>query len=426
MQIKDQITNKTLTTYSVAINQEELIRIKKDVLVDTQKSFKVTGFRPGKAPIELVEKNIDQTKLENEVINQAINEFYLKSADQLKLRSVGEPKISLTKFVPYTELEFKVEQETISDIKLGDYTKIKIDVSKKTVSESDLKKTLDRLAQRNTSYKVVNRASKINDRVSFDFDGIDSNGQKIDQASATNFQLVLGSNTFIPGFEENMIGLKKDAKKEFKLTFPENYHEKSFQNKEITFKVKVNQVEEGISEPISDNNVSTFGPFKTVQEFKDEIKKQLEYENEALYQRQVDDLILTKLAEIIEVTVPGTMIENETKLIKEDDTNAALSKGQTFTEYLKSLNLSEQKYQDNVKELATKRIKSGLALSEIAKNENISLDENEIEQRVEFYKNRYNDPQSQEQMKSQQFKRDVEIQLLTEKTLSLIKSKISK
>ncbi len=424
MQIKDQSTKNSVTKYSVTVNEQELSKIKDRVISAYRKKTTISGFRQGKAPKELVQKNIDQNVLENELINQAINDFYIESVNQLKPRIVGDPRIRLTKFIPFSELEFKVELDVISDIKMSDYHKIKIELKKKIVSSSDLKNTLEQLAERNALYKEVNRPLKLTDRASFDFDGFDQNNKKLDQASAKDFKLVLGSKTFIPGFEENMLGLKKAEQKEFILTFPKDYHDKSFQNKKVTFKVKVGKVEKAIKEPLSDQNVSSFGPFKNLKEFENEIKKQLENENEAIYQNQLDDQILSKLSEIIEVSIPDIIIEKEIEKIKEDDRRVAINKGLTDQEYLDSLKLTSEEYQKNIKELATKRIKSFLALSEIAQKEDIKIEQNEINSRIDFYKKRYQDPDSQQQINTDQFNRDIEFQLLTEKTLQKIKSEL--
>ncbi|MCL5113125.1 MAG: hypothetical protein M1554_01435 [Patescibacteria group bacterium] len=143
-----------------------------------------------------------------------------------------------------------------------------------------------------------------------------------------------------------------------------------------------------------------------------------------MYQNQLDDQILSKLSEIIEVSIPDIIIEKEIEKIKEDDRRVAINKGLTDQEYLDSLKLTTEEYQKNIKELATKRIKSFLALSEIAQKEDIKIEQNEINSRIDFYKKRYQDPDSQQQINTDQFNRDIEFQLLTEKTLQKIKSEL--
>src|SRR5665213_2526733 len=237
MKITNQQSTKTLSKYRIIADNKELETFKNLAAKHLADSVTVPGFRKTKAPVDMILKHADPDKIQQEFINHAVNDLYVRSQQTQELKTIGDPKISISKFVPFTTLKIDVEVPIISDIKLANYKKIKVAKTKVEVTKEQLDKNLYELQKRGSSFKPVKRAAKKGDLVTIDFDGEDSKTkEKLASATAQDYELVLGDNTLIPGFEDNLVGLKEGDKEDFSLTFPKDYREATFANRKVTFK----------------------------------------------------------------------------------------------------------------------------------------------------------------------------------------------
>lgn len=425
MKISNQTIDQTSASFNLILDEEDLRDFKLRALNKLKNSVKIPGFRPNKAPIELIEKYLDQNTLQNEVINESFSYFYPECVNKLKLRVINDPKISIIKFVPYTEVEFKIEVEIIGEIKLKDYKSIKIDLKKEKVSDKELNDAIKEILKRATKFELVNRAAKLNDQLTIDFKGIEPESKEvIKEATSDNFNLVLGSKTFIPGFEEKLIGSKKGQIKKFEITFPKNYHVEDFKSKKVNFEVNVKEVQGPIEAKLDLEFVKSYGPFKTIKEFKNELKKQLQIEKDNLFNRQFEEQLLNKLSQKIEVKLPEVMLQNEFNIMKGEDRQKVISRGQTWQEYLKSINDTEEGYDAKLKDFAVLRIKSGLAIGEIAKKEKIEVSDEEVDSYLEDLKKYYHDPKTIEEINDPKNRNSFKAQLLSSKTINKVKELI--
>ncbi len=422
MKISNQVIEKTKATFEFLLNEEDLKDFKIKALNKFKHSVKIPGFRPNKAPIDLIEKHLDQNTLQNEVINEAFSYHYPIVVNDLKLRVASDPKITINKFVPFSQVEFKVEVEIIGQIKLKDYKNIKIDIKLEKVTDKELKDSIAEILKRGIKYNEVNRASKLSDQLNIDFKGTDpKNKEVIPEATSTNFNIVIGSKTFIPGFEEKLVGLKKDQTKSFIITFPEDYHVDDFKSKKVNFEVKVNAVKEAQEPKLDLSFIESYGPFKTIEEFKKELKTQLQKEKDNIKTRQYEEQLLLKLSEKIDVNLPDSVIESEYQIMKDEDRQKVVARGQTWQEYLKSINDTEESYDTKLKDFAKLRIKSGLAIGEIAKKEDIEISEEELNQYIEDLKKHYQDLKTIEEINDPKNRNSFKAQLLSTKTLNKVK-----
>jgi trigger factor len=398
-----------------------MLRIKYYLIL--AKSVKVDGFRQGNAPLEVVEKNVNQQAFQSEALNHLINDLYSESLTEKSLIPVGQPKITILKFVPFTTAEFKIEVEVIGNLKIGDYKQIKIKLATNPVSDSQLTETLETLRKRAATYTKVSRPAKKDDRLTIDFEGSDSKSKdKLDSASSKDFFLTLGSKTFIPGFEEKLIGKKEGQELSFDLTFPKDYFDKDFASRIVTFKVKVKVVEEAKLNKLDDTFAAKVGPFKNVGELKSQLKNELQRENDKLARQKQDSQILEKLASSTKCDIPQLVIDEEVEAIKRYDQQTALNNSLTWKEFLKSQNLTDEQYQKKVVPAASDRIKSSLAIIEIAKIEDIKVSKEEINQQIDLLKQQYSDPKMQAELETEAIKNDLTKRLITQKALDLIKN----
>ena len=264
MKITTTPQENNITKIVIAADTSDLATMKTHVLEKMAPSVKMAGFRAGKAPLNLVEKQVDPNRLQAEVIDEAINHFYSDAIAKEGIRVVSQPKVDILKFVPFTELEFSAEVEVLPIITLPNYKKKRTMTKVEEVTAKDVTEVMERLALQGATYKEVERASKNDDRVNIDFEGSDAKGELVSGASGKDYPLALGSDTFIPGFEDNVVGLKKGDEKTFTIPFPKDYGVKALQGKKVTFKITVNKVEETSKAVIDDTFASPVGPFKTV------------------------------------------------------------------------------------------------------------------------------------------------------------------
>jgi trigger factor len=403
---------------TINASAEDLEPIKIHVLGHFRKNVKVPGFRPGKAPANLVEKHVDQKLLLDEFMEHALNELYRRAIDQERIRPVSQPQVSLKKFVPFTELEFEAELETIGEVKLGNYKTIKVPKKPVSVTAKEVNAVIGDLQKRMAERAEVKRAAKDGDEVVIDFAGRDSSNKPISGADGKDYPLLLGSKTFIPGFEDHVIGMKTGEDKEFDITFPKDYGVAALQNKKVTFKVTAKKVHE-LNEPkVDDEFAKKAGPFKTVTELKADIKKQLTAEREREAETQRENEIIQKLVEKSSVEIPKVLIEEQVQRLEEEEKRNLMYRGQTWSEHLKEEGVTEEEHRERNKPDAELRVKAGLVLSEVADKEGITVQPEELEIRLQMLKGQYNDAAMQAELDKPENQNDIAARLLTEKTLA--------
>jgi trigger factor len=215
MQVKKEQLSPTKVKLTAIAEQAMIDEVKHDVLTHLAKDHvKIQGFRPGKAPLNLVEKNVDPLLLQSEFLEQAVNRMYVTALQHNRIRPVSQPEVSITKFVPFTDLEMSAEVETVGDVKLPDYKAIKLAKPKVSVTAKDVDKVLGDLRTRLAERKEVERPAKSGDEAVIDFTGTDAKTKEsIAGADGKDYPLVLGSANFIPGFEDEVTGMKPGESK---------------------------------------------------------------------------------------------------------------------------------------------------------------------------------------------------------------------
>lgn len=416
--------SETKVSLSVAASDMQLQDIKSKTLKKLGSSVKVPGFREGTAPPQLIEKHLDQQLFQNEFVNEAVNHLYVEATNSENLRPVVSPKITVTKFVPFTTLEFEAEVEILGRVKLSDYKKIRKTAKKAEISTKDINAVIEDIKKRMATKKDVERAAKTGDEVWIDFKGTDSKKQPISGADGKDYPLILGSDTFIPGFEENLLGLKVNDKKTFTLTFPKDYSLKALADKKVTFDVTINKVQELTLPEVNDEFAAKVGPFKTVGELKGDIKKQLGHEKQKQLDRELETEIVKEIAEKSKISVPEALVDEQLEAMLRDMKQNLAYRGQTYDEFLKAAGKTDETYRQELQPQAELRVKTGLVLAEIASEEKIDITPEELEMRLQIMKAQYKDQAAQAELDKPEARRSIVSQIMTEKTLAKLKSYI--
>lgn len=426
MQVKSTHTNPTSLTLNFVADEADLMPFKAAAVKRLGQNVKVAGFRPGKAPQAVIEKNLDPTVLQSEVMEDAINHYYAESIRTEKLRPVAHPQVSIKKFVPFTTLEAELTVEVVGEIVLPDYTKIKLAPTSVTVTADDVTDVLNTLKSRASDKQDVDRAAKTGDQVIIDFKGSDSKGKAVKGAEGKDYPLILGSNSFIPGFEDNLIGLKPGSDKTFTVTFPKDYGVSALANKAVTFAVTVHKVQEMVEPKLDDNFAKQVGPFKDMKELKADIKKQLTAERQQAADRDYQNQLLEKITAKSRLAVPQSLVEDQLDSAEREERQNLMYKGQTWEEHLKEEGLTEKEHREKNRQNAEMRVKAGLVLSEISEKEKIKVTPEELELRIQLLKGQYQDPAMQAELDKPENRQDIAMRILSEKTIDKLTGYASK
>lgn len=425
MQIKQTTHSPTETTLTVILGDKELSPVKEDVLRQFQASISLPGFRQGKAPLAMVEKSVDQSKLQTLFLEEAINQSYPQAVKTEAIRPVDRPEITIKKFVPFATLEYDARVAVITGLKLPDYSKIRVARPSVKVTAEDVKNVLTSLQQRLAEKKDVNRPSKKGDQIWIDFKGVDSNDQPIKGADGKDYPLLLGSDTFIPGFEDNLDGLKPGESKSFSLKFPKDYGVKALAGKEVKFDVTVKKVQ-SVSEPkLDDSFAAQAGPFKSLTDLKEDIKRQLTIERQQQADLEYESELVRAITAKTKFAIPEVLINDQVERLMQELKQNLTYRGQTLQEFLEMESTTEDKYRKaTMYPRAEERVRASLVLAEIADQAKLHITPEELEIRIQVLKGQYTDPAMQSELDKPEARRDIAARMLSEKTVAHIANSV--
>ena len=417
MQITRDNISETKVKLTISLGVEELVHARQHELQEQAKTMKVTGFRPGKAPLGIVEKQLDQAQFQASVINHAINDFYGQAIDTEKLHTLNQPEIEVGNFVPFTDLEFTATVEIMPKIKLGDYTKFKKSLPKVTVTTKEVDDVIENLRAKSAVKEDSDKPAKMGDDVIIDFEGKDLHDKTVAGASGADYTLSLGAKNFIPGFEEGLVGVKKGEIKELKLTFPKDYHAKTLAGTKITFTVTVKDVKTTALPALDDKFAASLGPFSTLADLKNDIKSQLTEQKNVEAVNKIKDEIVEELVKTSTFTLPDMLVNDQIAMLEHDFKQNLVYRGITLGEYLQQEGFKDEAEWHNkeLREQAERRVSVGMVLAEVAEKEKMNVAEEELAARIEVYKQQYQ--QSAAQFDTPDMQREVASRLLTEKTV---------
>jgi trigger factor len=422
MQIKLTHNTDTNVTISITADQDTLAKVKEAIVRRLGESVKVPGFRPGKAPIDLIEKNLNPETLQAEFIDQVLNYYYSQAVVKENLRTVGQPEVNLKKFVPFDTFEFDVTVDILGEVKLPDYTKMKKAKPAVTVDTAQVNEVLDSLKLRLAEKKPVERAAKDGDEVIIDFKGVDDKGRAVNGAEGKDYPLTLGSNTFIPGFEPAVIGVKKGDEKTFTIPFPKDYGVAALQGKKVTFTITAKEVNELTPPKLDDAfaQTATNGQIKTLKELKEDIKRQLKAEKQNEADRAYETELLRDIAGKTKVAIPASVIEDQVLRLEQDEKQNLMYRGQTWEEHLKSEGVTEEEHRQRNRKDAEEQVKIGIIIGAIGDQEKIEVTPEELEVRMALLKGQYNDPSMLAELDKPEGRQDIAARIRSEKVVAKI------
>ena len=406
---------------TISLGKEELATAEQVALTKLASDIKVGGFRKGKAPLEMVKKEIDPNALAGETAENAMSKAVAEAFMSEGIQALDRPAVEVKKYVPGEELEFTAEAEIIPKVELGDYKKLKAKKATVKVSKKEIDETIEKIRENFAEKKDVDRAAKNGDEVVIDFEG-KKDGVPFEGGKSEHFPLELGSNSFIPGFEEGIVGHKTGDEFDLDLEFPADYHAADLAGAKVVFTVKVGHIHEKSLPEVNDEFVTKLGEFKTVDEFKKQIEEDLKSQKESEVTEKFKDDLVRELAEISKIPVPEILIEDQKRSIEMDMQQNLMYSGLTLEQYLERLGKTREEWlEGDVKKAAEDRVKAGLALAEVSKVEKIDATVTELDERIKQMKEQYaNNKEALKQLESDEVRRDLANRMLTEKTVDLL------
>ena len=406
---------------TISLGAEELKAAEQVTLTKLAKEVKIEGFRKGKAPLEMVAAQVDPNLLSQETLENALSKSVAEAFLKEKVQAINRPEVDVKKFIPGTELEFTATTEIMPKVELGDYKKLGVKKEAVKVSKKEVKETIDRILKNFAEKKKVEREAKNGDEVIIDFLG-KKDGVAFDGGKAEKFPLELGSKSFIPGFEEGLVGKKAGNELSLDLEFPKDYHAKDLAGAKVVFEVKIHEVRENVEPEINEEFLSKLGDFKTKEEFEKQIEEDLKTQKQAEADEKFKDELVKKLAEVSKVPVPEILLEDQKRSIEMDMQQNLMYSGLSLEDYLERMGKTREEWlEKDVKEAAEMRVKSGLALAELSKVEKVKSDTKELDARITQLKEQYgNSKEVKKQLSSDDVRRNLANQILTEKTIDLL------
>jgi len=384
MSIKIEKTeNKNELKLEFIIEAKKFDEGMKKVYAKTAKYINIPGFRKGKAPMAIVEKHYGSEVFYEDTFNEIVPEEYERELKENNIEAVSRPNIEVKQIGKGQDLIFTAVVQIKPEVKLGKYKGIQLNKVEYNVSEEDINHELGHMQERNSRLVTVeDRPVEDGDITVIDFEGF-VDGVAFEGGKAENHELTIGSKTFIPGFEDQIIGMKIDEEKDINVKFPEEYFSEELKGKDATFKVKLHGIKKKELPELNDDFAKDASEFDTLEELKASIKEKLEHENEHKAKYEMEDAAIKAVTETTEVEIPSGMIEIEIdNMIKDMETRMSYQ-GFNMEQYLKMMGKTMEEFKNESKPQAETSVKTRLTLEAIVKAENIEAAEEDVNKKVE-------------------------------------------
>ena len=346
----------------------------------------VPGFRPGKAPRKMIESMYGAEVFYEEAVNAILPDAYESAVDEQKLEVVGYPQVEIEN-VGKEGATFKCTVAVYPEVELGQYKGLEAVKAEVKVMAADVNARLKEMADRNSRLVAVERAVKKGDTANIDFEGFDQ-GVAFEGGKGEAFDLEIGSGSFVPGFEDQLIGMKAGEEKDIDITFPENYTPE-LAGKPVVFHVKVNEVKHKEVPAIDDEFAKDVSEFDTLDELKADTRKQLTDDREAAAQRAFEDALMQKVADGIQADIPDEMVDVQAQQMMENFQQQLAAQGIPFDQYLKMTNTTEDDFKKQAHDPAVQQVRMDLAVAALVKAENLEATAEEIEAEMKSVADKY-------------------------------------
>ncbi|MEK7631418.1 MAG: trigger factor [Patescibacteria group bacterium] len=425
MQVTVSKLPKSVVKLTVELTAEEFAPHLKGALQHLAAEAKIPGFRPGMAPREMIEKKVGLGAILEHAAEHAVQDAYTKAVLEHKLKTIGGPKISVEKLAEGNPFIFSAEVAVLPEITVGNLAKVKVEKKPVEITSEQMDKTLKSLQDMHASHVIAKRPAKTGDRVDVDFD-VFLDSVPLDGGKGSNQSLTIGEKLFIPGFEEQLIGLEAENEKSFKLTFPKDYGKKELQNKEAEFKVKVKAIYDTTKPTLDDAFAKKLGNFESMEKLREKIKENLHEESSERERQRYEQAVMEALLKESTIDdVPAILVEAEQDKMLNELKHAIEHDGGKFDDYLSSIKKTSDELKKEFAKRAEERVKVALLLRKLADDNNLLATSAEVENEISAEKLRLgNQPELLKQAESEDYKNYLRMVLTNRKTIAWVLEKV--
>ena len=406
---------KSRVALTIEASAEEFEAAVNKAYLKMRGKINVPGFRVGKAPRKIIEKMYGAEVFYEEAVNIILPDAYEDAVKEQKLDVVGYPEVELESCTK-DGVVCKCTVAVYPEVKLGQYKGLEAPKAEVKVAAADVNARLKEMADRNSRLVSVERAVKKGDTADIDFEGFD-NGVAFDGGKGENFDLEIGSGSFVPGFEEQLIGMKAGEEKDIDITFPENYAPE-LAGKPVVFHVKVNEVKVKEVPAIDDEFAKDVSEFDTLKELKADIKKKMTAERTEAAKRAFEDVLMAKVAEGVEAEIPHEMVELQAERMMEQFKQQLAAQGIPFDQYLQMTGTTEADFRKQADGPAAEQVKMDLAVEAIIKAEGLEATDEDVENELKNVAEKYG--MDLETVKKYLRPEDVKEQVIREKAVKVV------
>ena len=379
----EKTENANEVKLEITVEAEKFENAMKKVYFQNAKYINIPGFRKGKAPMNIVEKYYGAQIFYEDAFNDVATQSYGEALDENNIDAVSRPVVDIVQMEKGKDLIFTAVVQVKPEVELGKYKGISLKKVEYKVEDKDVEKELKQMQDRNSRLVTVDdRPLENGDIATIDFEGF-VDGVAFEGGKAEGHELEIGSGAFIPGFEEQLVGMKIDEEREIKVTFPKEYFSKDLAGKDATFKVKLHEIKKKELPELDDEFAKDVSEFDTLDELKASIKERLEKDNEQKAKYEIEDAAIKAVCEEAKVDIPSGMIEMEVEHMMQDFNQRLSYQGLNMEQYLKMIGKTEDEIKKEYEPQAKDSIKSRLTLEAIKKAEKIEASDEEINEKLE-------------------------------------------
>lgn len=420
MKVKIDKKEKSQVVLEFTMEAEEFSKALDKAFEKNQKHFKVPGFRNGKVPRNVVEKVYGEGVLYESIIEDTVDEEYLKAVKENNLEIVARPELDIKQIGSGKDFIYTITTYVKPEINVKQYKGLEIKKVEAKVVAADVNAEIEKVREKNAVVEeITNRALKSGDISNIDFEGF-CDGVAFEGGKAEKFDLTIGSNQFIPGFEEQLIGMKIGEEREINVKFPEEYHSKDLAGKDSMFKVKLNSIKEKKLAKIDDEFAKDVSEFQTLDEYKKDLKAKLLEAKKKQAEAEKETEVITKLVENVEGDIPDGMVETEIDNMLEQFNQNLAYQGLDIEKYCEYMGSSKEKFRETLKPNALRDVKLKLALEFVKKAENVTVEEKDIDDKIIELSKQYGDGSAEHLLKNENARAYMREQISQEKTLKII------